>query len=123
MGLDTQVFADCVDACFDCATTCTTCADACLSEDMVADLRHCIRTNLDCADICDATGRVISRQTQPDVSLLQTQLQACAAACKACGNECEKYAQMHEHCRVCAEACCRCEQSCNQLLQQLGSRD
>jgi hypothetical protein len=86
---------------------------------MVAELRHCIRTDLDCADICDTTGRVMSRQTAPDRSLLQAQLQACAAACKACGDACEQHAQMHEHCRVCAEACRRCESACAQLLDTL----
>ena len=45
---------------FRCAQTCTACADACLSEDSVADLRYCIRTDLDCADICAATGTVLT---------------------------------------------------------------
>jgi len=43
-------------------------------------------------------------------------LEACVAICKSCGDECERHAQMHEHCRVCAEACRRCEQACRQLL-------
>jgi hypothetical protein len=35
----------------------------CLSEDMVAELTKCIRTNLDCADICTTTtGAVLSRR-------------------------------------------------------------
>jgi Domain of Unknown Function (DUF326) len=38
------------------------------------------------------------------------------AACRSCGDECERHAAMHEHCRVCAEACRRCEQACNELL-------
>ena len=95
-------------------------ADACLAEDMVAELRGCIRTDLDCADICEATGRVVSRQTEPDMGLLRAQLQACVAACRACGDACEQHAGMHEHCRVCAASCRRCEESCNRLLQQLG---
>ena len=33
--------------------------DACLSEDMVDQLRKCIRTNLDCADICDTTAGAV----------------------------------------------------------------
>jgi hypothetical protein len=60
--------------------------------------------------------RVLSRQTEYDANLTRPQLQACVAACKSCGDECERHAQMHEHCRVCAEACRRCEQACNQLL-------
>lgn len=119
-GLDVQALADCINACFDCAATCTACADACLAEDMVADLRHCIRTNLDCASVCNATGQVLSRQTETGTDLLRSQLQACITACNACGDECEKHAQMHGHCRVCAAACRHCEQSCTQILQLLS---
>jgi hypothetical protein len=36
-----------VNSAFACEQCCTSCADACLAEDMVADLRYCIRTNLD----------------------------------------------------------------------------
>ena len=50
----------CIAACFECAQVCTACADACLAEDVVADLTKCIRTNLDCADVCETTGRVVS---------------------------------------------------------------
>ncbi len=120
MNLDAQTLAECVKACFDCASTCTSCADACLAEEMVADLRFCIRQDLDCADICNATGRVLSRQTEPDMKILRTQVEACAAACKSCGDECEKHAEMHEHCRLCAEACRRCEESCQRVLQVLN---
>jgi hypothetical protein len=119
-GVDRDALARCIDECFTCAQTCTACADACLSEDMVAELTKCIRTNLDCADICDTTGRVLSRHTGYDANLTRAALEACATACKACGDECEQHAGMHEHCRVCAEACRRCEQACRELLSSLG---
>jgi len=76
----------------------------------------CIRLCLDCADVCIATGRVISRQTEFDASLTRSLLEACVTACRSSGDECERHAAMHEHCRVCAEACRRCEQACQQLL-------
>jgi hypothetical protein len=41
------------------------------------------------------------------------------AICKSCGDECERHAQMHEHCRVCEQACRRCEQACRELLAAL----
>jgi hypothetical protein len=87
---------------------------------MVADLRTCIRRNLDCADLCAATARVLSRQTAPDGPTLHALLAACATACQACGEECAGHADMHEHCRVCADACRRCEQTCRDLLAALG---
>src|SRR5690625_4143080 len=68
-AIDQQKLAECIEACFECAQTCTACADACLAEDMVAELTQCIRLNQDCADVCEATGRVLSRQTGKNVAL------------------------------------------------------
>ena len=119
-SVDKQKLVACIEACYECAQSCTACADACLSEEMVAELTTCIRTNLDCADVCDTTGRVLSRHTGYDANLTRAVLEACAAACKACGDECESHADMHEHCRVCAEACRRCETACRELIASLG---
>jgi hypothetical protein len=87
---------------------------------MVADLRKCVRTNLDCADVCDATARVLSRHTGYDANISRALLEACIAACRACGDECEQHASMHEHCRVCAEACRACEAACRELLNTIS---
>jgi hypothetical protein len=52
---------------------------------------------------------------------VSTQLEACIAVCKSCGDECELHAQHGmEHCRVCAEECRSCEQACNELLQAIS---
>ncbi|MGP5341970.1 four-helix bundle copper-binding protein [Glutamicibacter arilaitensis] len=117
---DLQKLADCIAACFECAQSCTVCADACLAEDMVAELRLCIRTNLDCADICNATVNVLTRQTGQNPSAVKAMLEACRTACQQCATECEKHAGMHEHCQVCAEACRRCEKACALLLAAIG---
>lgn len=64
--------------------TCTSCADACLAEDAVADLRNCIRLNLDCADICTATGHLLSRRTGQNLTTVKAVLEAyrrCEQAC------------------------------------------
>jgi hypothetical protein len=118
--VDKQALANCIEACVECAQTCTACADACLSQPAVAELTKCIRTNLDCADVCETTARVLSRHTGYDANLTRTVLQACATACKSCGDECAAHAGMYEHCRVCAEACRRCEHACRQLIAALG---
>jgi hypothetical protein len=118
--VDRAALAECIDACFECAQACTACADACLSEKMVTELVKCVRTNLDCADMCDTTGRVLSRHTGYDANLSRSALDACATACQACGDECERHAEMHEHCRVCAQACQRCLWACRELLASLG---
>lgn len=112
--------AACIEACFDCGQACTACADACLSEPSVADLVRCIRLNLDCADICEATGRMLSRLTALDGAGSRRLVEACADACRRCAEECERHAAMGmEHCGVCAEACRRCEETCNALARSL----
>ncbi|MGZ3100664.1 four-helix bundle copper-binding protein [Streptomyces sp. H72] len=119
-GVDQEAMARCIEECIACAQACTACADACLSEGMVGDLTKCIRTDTDCADVCNATASVLSRHTGYDANITRAVLQACATVCKACADECAAHADMHEHCRVCAEACRRCEQACNDLLASLG---
>ena len=114
-----DALARCIDECHSCAETCTLCADDCLSEPDVASLVKCIRLDLDCADICTATGRVIARQTEYDANVTRAILAACAQACRSCGDECEGHADHHEHCRICAESCRRCEQACNELLSAM----
>ena len=118
--IDQHKLAECIAACYACSQACTACADACLSEDKVAELTKCIRTDLDCADICTTTGNILSRHTGYDSNITQAVLQSCATVCKACGDECQHHADMHEHCQICAEACRRCEQACNELLTSLG---
>jgi hypothetical protein len=118
--IDQDALARCVEECFSCAATCTSCADACLGEAMVQELVRCIRLNLDCADICEATGRVLARQTAFEPQQVRHMLEACAAACRLCADECERHAEHHEHCRVCADACRRCEQACEDVTATMG---
>lgn len=108
-----------VTAAAECSHVCTTCADACLQEDQAAQLRKCIRLNLDCADICEATSRLIARPGEQDRAALRAQLEACAAICRACADECEDHAGMHEHCRVCAESCRACAEACDRMAGAL----
>jgi hypothetical protein len=116
VNVDAGVLAATIDALSDCAQACTADADDNLSEHNLSEMVKCIRLCLDCADICTATARVASRQTAYDASVTRPLLLACVAACKSCGDECERHAQMHAHCRVCGEACRRCEQACRELL-------
>ena len=119
VNVDTSLLARAIEQALGCQT-CTACADARLSDDMVADLTECIRADLDCATTCAATVEVLSRHTGYDANITRAQLEACIAACKACGDECAQHAQMHEHCRVCADACRACEQGCTELLATIG---
>lgn len=111
----------CIAACVDCADACTSCADACIGEDKVQMLARCIRIDLDCADICQTTARILARQTETNMQLLRSQLEITLIASGICADECEKHAEMHQHCRVCASVCRTCEQACRQMLSSLTS--
>src|SRR5438105_12632643 len=91
-GVDVTLLADAALAAFDCAQTCTACANACLGEAQVQELVRCIRLNLHCADLCDTTGRLISRQENPE--LPRAILQACVLVCRLCGEECARHTDM-----------------------------
>ena len=110
----------CIDECLACAQSCTSCADACLAESQVTKLRQCIRLNLDCANLCDATAALASRRTGSNEEVLLRALEVCELACRTCAEECERHAQMHEHCRICAEECRRCQHACRTALQDVG---
>ncbi|MGI5171403.1 four-helix bundle copper-binding protein [Spirillospora sp. CA-253888] len=120
INLDRDLLADAVRELIECAQACTACADACLSEERVGPMRKCIRTDLDCADICTATGRVLSRHTEYDANITRAQLLACVQACSSCAEECERHADMHDHCRICAESCRRCADACQALLAKIS---
>jgi hypothetical protein len=120
--IESKTLVECIDACGACVLACASCADACDGErDHLQELRRCVRLNLDCAAICFATASVLSRQLLPDENVFRVQAEACEVVCATCAAECERYAEMHEHCRVCAEACRRCEVQCRRVVRQFTS--
>src|SRR5689334_11464611 len=115
-------YAEALRALSTCAETCTACADACLGEpEHVEQLRRCISTDLDCADICTATTRVLMRQTDTPNEIVHAQLHACIIACQVCAEECDAHAEMHDHCRIAGETCRFCQEKCNYLLGEISS--
>jgi hypothetical protein len=120
-AVDGDALTACIDACLQCVQICTACADACLSEEPVRELVRCIRLDLDCADICETTGKVLTRQSSWDAGMAGAALQACAEACRICAEECERHSAHMDHCRICAEACRRCEAACNRLVSALAA--
>ncbi len=118
-GNTNEILIRCIEACFDCEQACISCADACLGEPMLPQLIQCIRLNLDCADVCRATGAMSTRRTGSDVAILKSMLDVCSLACRVCGDECERHAQQHPHCAICAQACRECEQLCRAATQSI----
>ena len=118
LNVDADLLAATIDALGDCAQACTADTDADLSEDNLAEMVKCIRLCLNCTDICTATAGILSRLAEYDADATKPLLEACAATCKSCGDECEHHAHM-PHCRICADACRRCERACRDLLSAL----
>jgi hypothetical protein len=118
-GSTNEILIRCIEECYACAQSCTACADACLGEDSVKDLQQCIRLNLDCADICAASGAIATRLTGSNEQIMRDMLQTCAAACEVCAEECGRHASRHDHCRICADACRACEQACEDAVKSI----
>jgi polyferredoxin len=72
------------------------CADACLNEGMIKDMRECVRTCLDCADVVDATVRCLSRHAGWAESAVPTILAAAIAARGVCAHESARHAACSE---------------------------
>jgi len=115
-------YAEALKALATCAEMCTACADACLAEpEHLEHLRRCITTDLDCADVCHTTARLLIRFTDTPHELVHAQLHACILACQICADECERHADHHDHCRINAESCRYCQERCNFLLGEISS--
>ncbi len=97
----------------------TACADACLAERAVDRLRLCIRLDLDCADVCTATARMLTRQLEPDLAVLRQAVELCLEACRSAADECERHAVLNDACRLCMEACRTAEAACDALLDAI----
>ena len=115
-------YAEALKALSTCAEVCTACADACLGEPQHLDqLRRCIRTDLDCGDVCTATAKILIRQTETPNEIVHAQLHACVVACQVCADECDRHGDRHDHCRLCADTCRYCQERCNFLLGEISS--
>jgi hypothetical protein len=69
-GNASEALVRCIEECYACAQACIACADACVAEEMVQQLRQCIRLNVDCTDVCLATGALASRRTGSNEQIL-----------------------------------------------------
>jgi hypothetical protein len=106
-----------IDECLACVQACTACADSDLIEPDVGTLRACVAINLVCADVCDATARVLSRPGQGDLLTIRDLLVTCIRSCTACAKECDRHAEHHRHCAICADVCRTCLRACTALLE------
>jgi hypothetical protein len=96
-GTPTPELTVAIDALRDCEQTCTSCAMAMVETGgMVVEVRRA----LDCADLCDAAERVLSRGPAPDPRVVGAAVEAAAVACEASAAACHAHAGHHDHCRL-----------------------
>jgi Domain of Unknown Function (DUF326) len=117
LAVDAEALSAVVVAATDCAQACVTDIDADLSQPDLAEMVQCIRLCQNCADICVVTAQVLSRPANWDSRVVGPLVEACLSICRSCGDECERHAPRHAHCRVCAEVCRACEKACRELLK------
>jgi len=118
--LDRGILGETIDALNDCIQACIVDTDADLSEPDLADMVKCVRLCLHCNEVCTATAAVLSRPSEFDTLVVKPLVESCIAICRSCGDECERHAQMHDHCRVCEKACRQCEQACRKFLAAIS---
>lgn len=95
-----------------CVRECESCSDHCakLLESGKKEHRATEKSCRDCAEICAAALRIVSRHG-PMSSLIT---EACARACEQCAKQCEK-APDDPHMKACAKACRECATACREL--------
>ena len=113
--------AHCIEMCLQTAASCTACADECLDEPDIANMRRCIRLNLDCADIVGLLARLLSRRGDPELTTLRTYLEAATSICGAAAAESAKHGADYEYCKLNAENCMDCARECDAALSMLCS--
>jgi hypothetical protein len=108
---------ECARACSDCQRACDSCANHCAQMVMQGAPDHLttLQSCLDCAEICAAASRIVSRGG-PFGEII---CKACADACAACGKNCEQFPD-DEHMAQCAKVCRECEQECREMVGQAG---
>ncbi|MET7700783.1 MULTISPECIES: ferredoxin [unclassified Streptomyces] len=99
---------------FACAQACTECARECALRASLAEPdgseedQRVRREGVLCAEVCDATCRVLSEQIREDESGLRIQAEWCREVCLACARVFDEYAGAEDGakaCRICAQAC------------------
>ncbi|MFJ9820697.1 ferredoxin [Streptomyces sp. NPDC101151] len=99
---------------FTCAQACTECARACavraslLDPDSTERKERVRRLAIMCAEVCDATCRMLSEEDRQDEKGIRIQLEWCRSVCLDCAFAFEEYSGAEsaaDACRTCAEAC------------------
>ncbi|MRN54625.1 four-helix bundle copper-binding protein [Paenibacillus monticola] len=105
------LYQECIDACLKSMNACNHSYVASLKEYDLAVLRHSIRLDRECADICSFAIQAMTRQS-PFVGSI---LRLCAEICDACAAENSNH--IHIHCQACIDACRSCAEACRSISE------
>ncbi|MEU7576184.1 ferredoxin [Streptomyces sp. NPDC041068] len=101
---------------FACAQACDDCVRECAMRQGPAEPGDGPRLNSACADVCDATSRVLAEQSDQDEQRVRMQVEWCRAVCLQCASLCDLGPASVQ----CAEACRRCAKACDEFLTTMG---
>lgn len=102
-------YQQCIELCNRCADACDNCSTACLSEPDVEKMAECIRTDIDCAQMCRYAAGAMARGSYFAGDICEL----CATICRKCGEICGQHD--HDHCQKCAKACRACAEECEKM--------
>lgn len=114
-GRRDKAHQECLDACTDCAQECEATFHHCAKLAAGGQKEHLrpARFAIDCAEFCILSAKLIARMSP----MMAYSCDACAKACRKCGDECAKF-DMPEMKR-CMEACRVCEKSCIEMVKAM----
>lgn len=107
---------------FACAQACTECARTCAlrasqaAPDGSAEEELVRRKGIMCAEVCDATCRVLSEHGLMDEDGIRVQLEWCRTVCLECAHVFDGHLGAEDG----AKACRECAQACTDFLASLG---
>ncbi|MGW0708540.1 ferredoxin [Streptomyces sp. NPDC002643] len=107
---------------FACAQACTECARACALRASLADpdgpesQEQMRRRAIMCAEVCDATCRVLAEEPRLDEAGIRVQVEWCRAICLECAHVFDGRSGAEEG----AKACRDCARACTDFLATLG---
>ncbi|WP_070321305.1 four-helix bundle copper-binding protein [Streptomyces alboniger] len=99
---------------FACAQACDDCVRACTRRQGPAEPGDALNTT--CADVCDATSRLLAEQPDQDEQRIRMQVEWCRDVCLQCAALCD----LRPASAGCAQACRDCAKACDDFLTTLG---
>jgi hypothetical protein len=117
-GVDMTAMQECIDQCSVCMQACSMCADEMAG---MPEMGRCAVLCMNCADVCDATMRMMLRPSGMDMTAMRAMLQACMAMCEASMTECRSHGDMSPACAMCAQACEACMKACQAMMDSMAA--